>query len=150
MRCPFCGVENTKVIDSRDAADGYQIRRRRECVSCKERFTTFEAAELLVPYVVKNNGVREPFNPAKLRSSLMKALEKRPVNAEELEKAITRITLTLQATGEREVPSKMIGSLAMEALKELDKVAYIRFASVYLSFEDVTEFSAEIEKLSEK
>lgn len=150
MRCPFCGVENTKVIDSRDAADGYQIRRRRECVSCKERFTTFEAAELVVPYVVKNNGVREPFNPTKLRSSLMKALEKRPVNAEELEKAITRITLTLQATGEREVPSKMIGGLAMEALKTLDKVAYIRFASVYLSFDDVKEFSAEIEKLSEK
>lgn len=150
MRCPFCGVENTKVIDSRDAADGYQIRRRRECVSCKERFTTFESAELLVPFVIKNNSVREPFNPAKLRSSLMKALEKRPVNAEELEKAITRITLTLQATGEREVPSKMIGSLAMEALKELDKVAYIRFASVYLSFDDVKEFSEEIEKLSDK
>ena len=140
MRCPFCGTENAKVIDSRDAADGYQIRRRRECLNCKERFTTFESAELLIPYIVKNNGAREPFNPAKLRASLQKALEKRPVNAEDLERAITRITLNLQATGE----------LAMDALKSLDKVAYIRFASVYLSFDDVKEFSDEIAKLSEK
>ena len=150
MRCPFCGTENAKVIDSRDAADGYQIRSRRECLNCKERFTTFESAELLIPYIVKNNGAREPFNPAKLRASLQKALEKRPVNAEDLERAITRITLNLQATGEREVPSKLVGELAMEALKSLDKVAYIRFASVYLSFDDVKEFSDEIAKLSEK
>ena len=150
MRCPFCGTENAKVIDSRDTADGYQIRRRRECLNCKERFTTFESAELLIPYIVKNNGAREPFNPAKLRASLQKALEKRPVNAEDLERAITRITLNLQATGEREVPSKLVGELAMEALKNLDKVAYIRFASVYLSFDDVKEFSDEIAKLSEK
>lgn len=150
MRCPFCGTENAKVIDSRDTADGYQIRRRRECLNCKERFTTFESAELLIPYIVKNNGAREPFNPAKLRASLQKALEKRPVNAEDLERAITRITLNLQATGEREVPSKFVGELAMEALKSLDKVAYIRFASVYLSFDDVKEFSDEIAKLSEK
>lgn len=150
MRCPFCGTENAKVIDSRDTADGYQIRRRRECLNCKERFTTFESAELLIPYIVKNNGAREPFNPAKLRASLQKALEKRPVNAEDLERAITRITLNLQATGEREVPSKLVGELAMEALKSLDKVAYIRFASVYLSFDDVKEFSDEIAKLSEK
>ena len=99
---------------------------------------------------MKNNGAREPFNPAKLRASLQKALEKRPVNAEDLERAITRITLNLQATGEREVPSKLVGELAMEALKNLDKVAYIRFASVYLSFDDVKEFSDEIAKLSEK
>ena len=131
MRCPFCGTENAKVIDSRDAADGYQIRRRRECLNCKERFTTFESAELLIPYIVKNNGAREPFNPAKLRTSLHKALEK-------------------QATREREVPRKLVGELAMEALKSLDKVAYIRFASVYLSFDDVKEFSDEIAKLSEK
>lgn len=150
MRCPFCGTENAKVIDSRDTADGYQIRRRRECLNCKERFTTFESAELLIPYIVKNNGAREPFNPAKLRTSLQKALEKRPVNAEDLERAITRITLNLQATGEREVPSKLVGELAMDALKSLDKVAYIRFASVYLSFDDVKEFSDEIAKLSEK
>lgn len=150
MRCPFCGTENAKVIDSRDTADGYQIRRRRECLNCKERFTTFESAELLIPYIVKNNGAREPFNPAKLRASLQKALEKRPVNAEDLERAITRITLNLQATGEREVPSKLVGELAMDALKSLDKVAYIRFASVYLSFDDVKEFSDEIAKLSEK
>ena len=150
MRCPFCGTENAKVIDSRDTADGYQIRRRRECLNCKERFTTFESAELLIPYIVKNNGAREPFNPAKLRTSLQKALEKRPVNAEDLERAITRITLNLQATGEREVPSKLVGELATDALKSLDKVAYIRFASVYLSFDDVKEFSDEIAKLSEK
>lgn len=147
MRCPFCATADSKVIDTRDAADGYQIRRRRECIKCKERFTTFESAELLAPYIVKNNGVREPFDQTKLRSSLMKALEKRPVKADDIEKALTKIAIALQATGEREVPSKLVGSLAMDALKQLDKVAYIRFASVYLSFDDVEEFSKEIEKL---
>lgn len=147
MRCPFCSAEETKVVDSRLAADGYQIRRRRECINCKERFTTFESAELLVPYVVKNNGNREPFEVKKLRTSLSRALEKRPVSADDLEKAISKIIITLQAKGEREVSSQLVGSLAMDALKQLDKVAYIRFASVYLSFDDIEEFINEIEQL---
>ncbi|WP_150539090.1 transcriptional regulator NrdR [Actinobacillus vicugnae] len=149
MRCPFCAAEDTKVVDSRLAADGYQIRRRRECVSCKERFTTFESAELVVPYIVKNNGNRVPFDANKLRVSLSRALEKRPVSADDLEKAVSKIIIQLQSTGEREVPSKLVGSLAMDALKQLDKVAYIRFASVYLSFDDIEEFTKEIEKLRE-
>lgn len=147
MRCPFCSKEETKVIDSRLAADGYQIRRRRECTSCKERFTTFESAELFIPYIVKNNGNREPFDANKLRISLIKALEKRPVSADDQERAINQIIVQLRATGEREVPSKLVGTLAMNVLKELDKVAYIRFASVYLSFEDIDEFIKEIEQL---
>ncbi|ABY69276.1 ATP-cone domain protein [Actinobacillus pleuropneumoniae serovar 3 str. JL03] len=149
MRCPFCAAEETKVVDSRLAADGYQIRRRRECTSCKERFTTFESAELVVPYVIKNNGNRVPSDANKLRVSLSRALEKRPVSADDLEKAISKIIIQLQSTGEREVPSKLVGSLAMDALKQLDKVAYIRFASVYLSFDDIEEFTKEIEKLRE-
>ena len=149
MRCPFCAAEETKVVDSRLAADGYQIRRRRECISCKERFTTFESAELVVPYIVKNNGNRVPFDANKLRISLNRALEKRPVSADDVEKAISKIIIQLQSTGEREVPSKLVGNLAMDALKQLDKVAYIRFASVYLSFDDIEEFSREIEKLRE-
>ncbi|WGE90009.1 transcriptional regulator NrdR [Actinobacillus arthritidis] len=149
MRCPFCATEDTKVVDSRLAADGYQIRRRRECTSCKERFTTFESAELVVPYIVKNNGNRVPFDANKLRISLNRALEKRPVSADDVEKAISKIIIQLQSTGEREVPSKLVGNLAMDALKQLDKVAYIRFASVYLSFDDIEEFSREIEKLRE-
>ena len=149
MRCPFCAAEETKVIDSRLAADGYQIRRRRECTICKERFTTFESAELLVPYIVKSNGNREPFDASKLKMSLAKALEKRPVSADDLEKAVNQIIIQLQATGEREVPSKLVGNVAMDALKRLDKVAYIRFASVYLSFGDIEEFIKEIEKLRE-
>ena len=149
MHCPFCAAEETKVVDSRLAADGYQIRRRRECTSCKERFTTFESAELVVPYIVKNNGNRVPFDANKLRVSLNRALEKRPVSADDVEKAISKIIIQLQSTGEREVPSKLVGSLAMDALKQLDKIAYIRFASVYLSFDDIEEFTKEIEKLRE-
>ncbi len=150
MRCPFCAADDTKVIDSRLAAEGDQIRRRRECVKCKERFTTFESAELIVPDVVKSNGNRESFDPNKLRMSLRRALEKRPVSADDVEKEISYIIRQLQATGEREVPSKFVGSLAMDALKKLDKVAYIRFASVYLSFSDIEEFTKEIEKLREQ
>lgn len=149
MRCPFCSMEETKVVDSRLAANGYQIRRRRECVGCKERFTTFESAELVVPYVIKNNGNREPFDAEKLRVGLRRALNKRPVSTDDVEKAISQMIIQLQAMGEREVPSRHIGTLAMNALKQLDKVAYIRFASIYLSFSDIEEFTKEIEKLKE-
>ncbi|AWY45835.1 transcriptional repressor NrdR, consists of a Zn-ribbon and ATP-cone domains [Glaesserella parasuis 29755] len=147
MRCPFCATDDTKVVDSRLTSDGYQIRRRRECPVCKERFTTFESAELLIPHIVKNNGSREPFDERKLRTSLSRALEKRPVSTDDVEQAIHRIVLQLQATGEREVSSKFVGDLVLGELKSLDKVAYIRFASVYLSFDDVEEFSKEIERL---
>lgn len=150
MRCPFCSTEETKVIDSRLAANGYQIRRRRECQNCKERFTTFESAELVVPYVIKNNGNREPFDAEKLRTGLRRALDKRPVSADDVEKAISQIIIQLQSMGEREVPSRHIGNLAMNTLKQLDKVAYIRFASIYLSFSDIEEFTKEIEKLREE
>lgn len=150
MHCPFCSTEETKVIDSRLVSEGYQVRRRRECVKCHERFTTFETAELVVPKIIKNNGTREPFNEDKLRRGIHHALEKRPVSSDDVEKAISRIIHQLRATGEREVPSKLVGNLVMDELKKLDKVAYIRFASVYLSFEDINEFSKEIEKLKDQ
>lgn len=149
MHCPFCSTEETKVIDSRLVSDGYQVRRRRECTNCHERFTTFETAELVVPKIIKNNGMREPFNEDKLRRGIQHALEKRPVSADDVEKAISHIIHQLQATGEREVLSQFVGSLVMDELKKLDKVAYIRFASVYLSFENINEFTKEIEKLKD-
>lgn len=147
MRCPFCAAEDTKVVDSRLTADGYQIRRRRECPNCKERFTTFESAELLIPHIIKNNGNREPFDIQKLRKGISFALEKRPVSTNDVEKMVNQIILKLQATGEREVSSKFVGNLVLDGLKSLDKVAYIRFASIYLSFDDIAEFTKEIEKL---
>ena len=149
MHCPFCSTEETKVIDSRLVSDGFQVRRRRECGQCHERFTTFETAELIVPKIIKNNGNREPFNEDKLRRGIQRALEKRPVSSDDVEKAISRIIHQLRATGEREVPSKLVGTLVMDELKNLDKVAYIRFASVYLSFDDINEFSQEIENLKD-
>lgn len=149
MRCPFCSTEETKVIDSRLVSDGFQVRRRRECGQCHERFTTFETAELIVPKVIKNNGNREPFNEDKLRRGIQHALEKRPVSADDVEKAISCIIHKLRATGEREVPSQLVGTLVMEELKHLDKVAYIRFASVYLSFDNINQFSQEIENLKD-
>ncbi|TNH06739.1 transcriptional regulator NrdR [Testudinibacter sp. TR-2022] len=148
MHCPFCSALDTKVIDSRLVADGYQVRRRRECLQCRERFTTFETAELVTPKIIKSNDNRVPFDEKKLRSGMMRALEKRPVSADDVEKALTHIIHQLQASGEREVPSKLVGTLVMEALKKLDKVAYIRFASVYLSFDDIKQFGDEIEKLT--
>ncbi len=147
MHCPFCSTEETKVIDSRLVSEGYQVRRRRECGNCHERFTTFETAELIIPKVIKNDGTCEPFNEEKLRRGIQHALEKRPVSENDVEKAISYIIHRLRSTGEREVPSKLVGTLVMEELKKLDKVAYIRFASVYLSFDDINQFSKEIEKL---
>jgi len=147
MYCPFCGHIETKVIDSRLAGEGRQIRRRRECLACSERFTTFEAAELLMPIIVKSNRTREPFDEAKLRAGMTKALEKRPVSREALEEAVSRIGHKLRSLGEREVQSRAIGELVMEELRHLDEVAYVRFASVYRQFEDVQAFHDEIEKL---
>ena len=147
MHCPFCGADDTKVIDSRLVADGAQVRRRRECLSCGERYTTFETAELVMPRLVKTDGKREPFDESKLRAGLMRALEKRPVSMEDLEAAITRIMHRLRATGERELPSRDVGELVMEELRQLDTVAYVRFASVYRSFQDISEFRAEVDRL---
>jgi transcriptional repressor NrdR len=147
MYCPFCGAQDTKVIDSRLVAEGYQVRRRRCCNECNERFTTFEVAELVMPHLIKSDGSREPFNEEKLLVGINRALEKRPVGIEAIEGAVNKLKSTLRATGEREVSSKMVGELVMELLKGLDKVAYIRFASVYRSFEDVKEFGEEIAKL---
>ena len=148
MRCPFCSAEDTKVIDSRLVAEGDQVRRRRECQSCSERFTSYETAELLLPKVVKQNGVREPFNEDKLRAGLQRALEKRPVSVEQLEAALNHIKHELMATGEREVSSLKIGEAVMQQLRGLDHVAYVRFASVYRSFQDLEEFRQEIDRLS--
>lgn len=149
MLCPFCGAQDTKVIDSRLVSEGHQIRRRRECTHCKERFTTFEAAELVMPRIIKSNGNREPFNEDKLRAGMQRALEKRPVSTEDIEKSIDRIKSAIRATGEREVASEFIGNLIMNELKDLDKVAYVRFASVYRSFEDIKEFGEEIARLGD-
>lgn len=147
MHCPFCSHEETKVIDSRLAADGRQIRRRRQCLDCSERFTTFESAELVMPRLVKNDSSRQPFDESKLRSSMTRALEKRPVPSDELEEAVERLIHRLRTMGEREVPSRLVGDLVMEELRALDEVAYVRFASVYRRFQDVTEFEEEIKRL---
>lgn len=147
MHCPFCNTDDTKVIDSRLVAEGNQVRRRRECTACGERFTTYETAELLMPKVVKSDGTREPFDEHKLRSGILKALEKRPVSVEQIEATISRICHKLRATGERELSSRVLGEEVMDALRELDQVAYVRFASVYRDFKDLSEFSKEIARL---
>lgn len=147
MRCPFCADPDTKVIDSRLANEGDSVRRRRECLKCGERFTTFETAELVMPRIVKNDGSRVPFDEEKLRSGLLRALEKRPVAIELIEAAINRIKHQLRATGDREVKSRQLGEWVMSELRDLDEVAYVRFASVYRSFQDVNAFREEIERL---
>jgi transcriptional repressor NrdR len=147
MHCPFCGHEETKVTDSRLAGGGAQIRRRRECLKCGERFTTFETAELVMPQVVKSDQRRVPFDEAKLRAGMVKALEKRPVGPEAIDAAVSRICQKLRNLGEREVTSREIGELVMEELHHLDEVAYVRFASVYRSFQDVDAFRHEIERM---
>ena len=149
MHCPFCHAEDTKVVDSRLVGAGGQVRRRRECGECEERFTTYETAELVMPRVIKNDGQRAPFDDEKLRRGMLRALEKRPVSIEQIEAALQRIMRTLTATGEREVPSSQVGEAVMNELKELDKVGYVRFASVYRSFEDVDAFGKEVERLKE-
>ena len=149
MYCPFCGHEETKVIDSRLAGEGRQIRRRRQCGDCNERFTTFESAELVMPRLIKTDNSRQPFDESKLRNSMVRALEKRPVSSDDFEQAIGRLVHKLRTMGEREVPSRLIGEMVMEELRNLDEVAYVRFASVYRSFQDVTEFQDEIRRLQE-
>jgi transcriptional repressor NrdR len=150
MRCPFCSAVETKVIDSRLANDGDMVRRRRECLTCSERFTTYESAELVMPRLVKRDGSRVPFDEEKLRSGFLKALEKRPVSTESVENAINKIKRSLRATGDREVSSEILGGMVMDQLRELDDVAYVRFASVYRSFDDVQAFREEIDRLEKQ
>jgi transcriptional repressor NrdR len=147
VHCPFCNHTDTKVIDSRLAGEGRQVRRRRECLQCAERFTTFESPELVLPHVTKRDRRREPFDELKLREGILSALSKRPVAAEAIEAAIERILHRLQTIGEREVQSSFIGDIVMEELHALDEVAYVRFASIYRSFQDITEFQDEVERL---
>jgi transcriptional repressor NrdR len=149
MHCPFCPTEETKVVDSRLVADGSQVRRRRQCIECSERFTTYEAFELLMPRVIKSNGNREPFDQEKLRSGLLKSLEKRPVSIEKIEAELDRIKQSLMSIGEREIKSIQIGEAVMDALNRLDKVAYVRFASVYKDFKDLNEFQNEINRIQD-
>ena len=147
MHCPFCADKETKVIDSRLVADGDQVRRRRECLKCGDRFTTFETAELVLPRVIKRNGSRQPFDEDKLRSGLNRALEKRPVSLEVVESTINRIKHKLRATGEREIKTRDVGEIVMAELRSLADVAYVRFASVYRRFQDVKEFREAIARM---
>ncbi|MAM55932.1 MAG: transcriptional regulator NrdR [Salinicola sp.] len=150
MHCPFCGTHDTKVTDSRLVAEGDQVRRRRQCAECGERFTTYETAELVMPRVVKSDGSRESFDEQKMRAGMARALEKRPVSVESFEAAVERIRQRLRARGDREVEAREVGEEVMETLQRLDHVAYIRFASVYRRFQDLDEFRAEIDRLSQE
>lgn len=147
MHCPFCGAQDTRVCDSRLASENNQIRRRRECVRCAVRFTTFERAELQLPKVVKVDGAREDFNEDKVRAGIQRALEKRPVSADEVELMLNHICRKLMVVDEREVASRRIGEMAMDELQQIDHIAYVRFASVYRDFKDVREFTDEVERL---
>ena len=144
MHCPFCNEVDTKVMDSRLAADGAQVRRRRQCTSCEERFTTFEIYEVVMPRIMKSNGLVEPYNQTKLRRSISLPLQKRPVSADEIEAMISRIEQAVRKKGEREVSSKLLGEIVMSELKTLDAVAYVRFASIYRDFQDLEQFQAEL------
>ncbi len=149
MYCPFCDANDTKVTDSRFIREGNQIRRRRECLLCKERFTTYETAELALPRIIKRDGRRDVFNEGKLRGGILRALEKRPVSLDRVENAIHHILHKARACGEREIPSKQIGEWVMQELHCLDQVAYVRFASVYRSFQDIKEFRDEVSRLEQ-
>ncbi len=140
MHCPFCLTPDSKVIDSRLAAEGRQIRRRRECGQCGERFTTFEVVEVVMPRVIKSNGRIEPFDETKLRRSLTLPLQKRPVTSDQIDNVIAQITQRLRQTGEREITARLIGEEVMRVLQDLDSVAYVRFASVYRDFQDIAAF----------
>jgi transcriptional repressor NrdR len=150
MRCPFCLSDDTRVIDSRIADEGDAVRRRRECIQCEERFTTLERASLKMPYVVKSDGKREAFEEEKLRRGILRAMEKRPVEANSIEAAIQHIHHRLLTSGDREIDSQMLGEWVMHELGDLDQVAYVRFASVYRSFQDVDDFSEEVKRLQDK
>lgn len=144
MYCPYCNALDTKVIDSRLAAEGAQVRRRRQCTECGERFTTFEVVEVVMPRIIKANGRIEPYDQNKLRRSISLPLQKRPVTSDEIDATIGRVEHKLRNMGEREISSKMVGEVAMSELKGLDDVAYVRFASIYRDFQDIAAFQAEL------
>ena len=148
MHCPYCSFEESKVIDSRLVTEGSEIRRRRECLKCGERWTTFELAELLMPKIVKQDKSRVPFDEIKLKEGISRSLEKRPVSEEDFETLIEQIKRDIRGFGEREVSSRVIGETVMKHLRKIDEVAFVRFASVYRSFQDPLEFSEEVKKLS--
>lgn len=150
MHCPFCSTEDTKVIDSRLVSGGSQVRRRRECISCHERYTTYEVAELVMPRVIKSDGRRVPFDEEKLGQGILRALEKRPVSTEAFDNIMSRLKHKLRSSGEREVQSKILGEWVMDELRTTDAVAYVRFASVYRSFQDVNAFREEIKRMEEE
>jgi transcriptional repressor NrdR len=150
MRCPFCGHGDTQVVETRDSDEGDSTRRRRKCSACDKRFTTYERAEIELPAIVKRDGRRTDYDRAKLKGSMMIALRKRPVSAEALESAIESIEARLRQCGEKEVDSTQLGEWVMRELRKLDKVAYVRFASVYRSFDDVSEFVAAIKETGNK
>ena len=147
MRCPFCKRDDSKVLDSRESAEGTVTRRRRECLSCRKRFTTYERVEELMPLVVKKDGRREPYDREKLISGLQKAVEKRPVSMDQLEALVAEVEARVLERGEKEVPSSLLGEEVMRRLRTLDQVAYVRFASVYRSFRDIEEFMDELKGL---
>ena len=147
MKCPFCGFADTKVIDSRLGKEGNNIRRRRECIDCERRFTTYERVEETLPLVIKKDGRREPFDRQKIIAGMQRACEKRPVSIATIEKMVDRLELSLQESGEKEIESSRIGEAVMEALHGLDEVAYVRFASVYRQFKDINEFMSELKEL---
>jgi len=147
MHCPFCKAEDTRVVDSRMAEDGAQVRRRRECEKCGARFTTFEKAQLSMPQILKRDSPAEPYDEAKLRKGFDRALYKRPVAPEALDRAIENIEKKLRNSNERQVPSKRLGEWVMEELRDLDQVAYVRFASIYRQFQDANAFREEVERL---
>ena len=147
MWCPFCNHDDTRVVDSRVTGDGMQIRRRRECASCSSRFNTYETPELIAPRVIKSDGIRENFSEDKLRNGMLRALEKRPVETREVERAIRTLLREIRGVEDSEIPSSLIGEWVMRELSQLDQVAYVRFASVYRRFEDIQAFRDEIEKL---
>ena len=147
MRCPFCDAADTRVVDTRTINNGAEIRRRRECISCHQRFSTLEEADIRMPLIVKADGTREPFDENKIRVGMLRALEKRPVGVDSLDRAVNAIKARLRASGEREVRSRVLGGYVMDELYRLDSVAYIRFASVYLSFTTIQDFSNAIEAM---
>jgi transcriptional repressor NrdR len=149
MYCPFCNADETNVVDSRLVSDGSQVRRRRACLACEERFTSYETAELVIPAIIKRDGRRVPFDELKLRQGIQRALEKRPVSVEDLEVMLDNIKKNLRATGEREVSSQWLGECIMSMLRKLDDVAYVRFASVYKRFTDISEFSRTIDSMQD-
>lgn len=150
MYCPFCNALDTKVTDSRLSAEGYQVRRRRQCTECGERFTTFEIIEVVMPRIIKSSGKIEPYDIAKLKRSISLPLQKRPISLDQIEAMISRIEKTLRFTGEREISSKKVGEIVMSELKALDDVAYVRFASVYRDFQDIDAFAKELASIRPK